>query len=154
MSPNKGERLVGVSRPGDENDAKPVTILEKLYTERRLQAGVIALVFVYYGIVLFNAGIAAHDGPINLTFNSMLANLCHGRFDVDPAIIGNEGFLRNGHVYAYWGIFCALLRIPLLLTNRLDLDVTTLSCLIAVCLCCTAKLQAPRAPRHRTLRYQ
>ena len=152
MSPNKGERLVGVSRPGDENDAKPVTILEKLYTERRLQAGVLALVFVYYGIVLFNAGIAAHDGPINLTFNSMLANLCHGRFDVDPAIIGNEGFLRNGHVYAYWGIFCALLRIPLLLTNRLDLDVTTLSCLIAVCLCCTAKLQTILLVRNSTTR--
>jgi hypothetical protein len=70
----------------------------------------------------------------NLTFNSMVQHLAHGQFDVDPAIVGNEGFLRDGHVYAYWGIWCALLRIPLLLAHRLNVDITTWSCLAAVCL--------------------
>ena len=61
----------------------------------------------------------------------MLAHLLHGEFFVDPNTIGDEGFLRNGHVYAYWGIWCALLRLPLWLVRRLDLDITTWSCLTA-----------------------
>lgn len=64
----------------------------------------------------------------------MLDHLMHGQFDVDPNIIGDEGFLRNGRVYAYWGITCALLRLPLLLLHKLDLDITVWSCLVAVCL--------------------
>ena len=53
------------------------------------------------------------------TFNSMLDHLLHGRFDVDPAVIGDEGFLRDGRTYTYFGIFPALLRLPLLWSGRL-----------------------------------
>ncbi|HEV2474360.1 MAG TPA: hypothetical protein VGS41_16910, partial [Chthonomonadales bacterium] len=49
-------------------------------------------------------------------------------------IVHTEGFLRNGHVYAYWGITGALLRLPLLLFHRLDMDITWWSCLVAVCI--------------------
>ncbi|WP_205665031.1 hypothetical protein, partial [Acetobacter cibinongensis] len=44
-----------------------------------------------------------------LTFNSMMDHMLHGRFDVDPYCVQKEGFLRNGRVYAYWGIFPAFL---------------------------------------------
>lgn len=47
-----------------------------------------------------------------LVFNSMLANMLHGRFDVDPALIENEGFLVGGRTYAYFGVFPALARLP------------------------------------------
>lgn len=79
---------------------------------------------------------------ISLTFNSMLEHLLHGRFDVDPATVGLEGYLRDGRVYAYWGPLPALLRLPLLaVPGGLGLDVTTLSCLIAVALAAFMKLK-------------
>ncbi len=52
--------------------------------------------------------------PRGLTFNSMLLHLLNGSFDVDPQTIGDEGILRNGLTYAYFGIAPALLRLPLL----------------------------------------
>jgi hypothetical protein len=67
-----------------------------------------------------------------MVFNSMLEHLRHGEFDVDPALIGFEGTIRNGKTYIYFGIFPALLRFPLLLTGALArLDVTRLYCAIA-----------------------
>ena len=35
-----------------------------------------------------------------LAFNSMLLHLLQGTFDVDPATIGPEGFVRNGLTYS------------------------------------------------------
>ena len=82
---------------------------------------------------------------LGLTFNSMLANLLQGRFDVDPATVGTEGFERDGLVYAYWGILFALLRAPLLLWPQgLGLDVTCLSCLVAVSLGAFVKVKTLR----------
>ena len=52
--------------------------------------------------------------PYGLTFNSMLLHLLQGRFDVDPQTIGDEGSLRNGLVYTYFGVLPALLRLPFL----------------------------------------
>jgi hypothetical protein len=89
---------------------------------------------LFYGTILYNAGLHSSVYPVNMTFNSMLNHLVHGQFDVDPKIIGKEGFIRNGHTYTYYGITCALLRLPLLLVRRMDFDVTVLSCLAAVCL--------------------
>lgn len=78
---------------------------------------------------------------LNLTFNSMLEHLLAGRFDVDAEVVGGEGFLRSGHVYAYWGIWCALLRLPLWLTHRMNLDMTGWSCLLAACIAGFAKVR-------------
>jgi len=75
----------------------------------------------------------------------MAQHLLQGRFDVDPAIVADEGFRVNGSVVAYWGIFFALLRLPLaLLPNGFGLDVTRLSMLLAVCLALVIKLETLR----------
>ncbi|MUG05437.1 hypothetical protein GM556_07795 [Bombella sp. ESL0378] len=70
---------------------------------------------------------------VRLTFNSMMEHMLHGKFDVAPWTVQEEGFLRDGRVYAYWGIFPAFLRIPILLfPNGLHLDITRLSSIIAL----------------------
>ena len=79
----------------------------------------------------------------NLLFNSMLEHMLHERFDVDPTIVGTEGFVRDGRVYADWGIIPALIRIPLLFfRGGLGLDVMSLSSLLAVATAATMKLSA------------
>jgi hypothetical protein len=107
--------------------------------DRRLQVTALVGMVVFYGAVL-----CAHPDQtpgLNRTFNSMLQHLLHGRFDVDPATVGPEGFLRNGRVYAYWGIWGALVRLPLALVRRIDLDVTVWSCLGGICLAGMTKLR-------------
>jgi hypothetical protein len=86
--------------------------------------------------LVFTSG--AHIG---LTFNSMLEHLLRGQFDVDPAVIGDEAYVHDGRSYAYWGIVPALLRLPLLLLpGGKALNVTGLSCLLAVTLSGLIKL--------------
>ncbi|MET3724377.1 hypothetical protein [Sphingomonas trueperi] len=71
--------------------------------------------------------------PLELTFNSMLDHLLRGRFDVDPRLVGREGFTIGDQVMAYWGIFPALLRLPMtLFPGWRYLDFTIGSCLIAL----------------------
>ncbi len=113
--------------------------LRKLYlNDRWLLSALLAFMVLCYGVILHKVGV---HWPLNRTFNSMLDHLVHGRFDVDPNLVGSEGFPRNGRVYSYWGITCALVRLPLLLFHRLDLDVTVWSCLVAVCLAGMMKLR-------------
>jgi hypothetical protein len=72
---------------------------------------------------------------LGLTFNSMLDHLLQGRFDVDPAAIDFEAFLVDGRTVAYFGPFCALLRLPLLPFGALaHTDITRISCLAALSL--------------------
>jgi len=104
------------------------------WSERRVECALFLFMLLYYGFILRNAGLYREQVPLYMTFNDMLVHLAHGQFYVDPKLAGFEGFLRNGHVYSYWGITCALLRLPLLFLHRLDLDVTAWSCLAAVCL--------------------
>ena len=112
----------------------PGAIRKLSFDDRWLQFVLLAFMVLYYGLILCHAELQKPAIPLNKTFNNMLDHLMHGQFDVDPNIIGDEGFLRNGRVYAYWGITCALLRLPLLLLHKLDLDITVWSCLVAVCL--------------------
>jgi hypothetical protein len=121
---------------------KPPDALRKLYlNDRWLQFALLAFMVLFYGIILCDAGLHTSAEPHNRTFNSMIDHLVHGQFDVDPNTIGMEGVPRNGRVYAGQGITCALVRLPLLLFHRLDLDVTRWSCLIAVCLACLMKVR-------------
>jgi hypothetical protein len=88
----------------------------------------------YYALLLTAGGSSGLVAPVmhGLTFNSMLLHLLHGRFDVDPAVIGYEGYLRDGAVYAYFGLLPALLRAPfLLLPDFATTDFTRFSCLLA-----------------------
>lgn len=100
----------------------------------------------YYALLL-TAGTNGLLAPVNLglTFNSMLLHLLHGQFDVDPAAIGGEGYLHNGAVYAYFGIFPALLRgLFLWLPDFALTDFTRLSCLTAVTAMAGAKVASVR----------
>jgi|SRR5271166_5377187 len=81
----------------------------------------------------------------NLTFNSMLLHLLRGRFDIDPTIIGNEGLVREGVTYAYFGIAPALFRLPFLpLRNFAAIDFTPLECAFAVSLMTLFKILSVR----------
>ncbi len=94
---------------------------------------ILLAVALYYAFLL-TAGTFDLFAPqlYGMTFNSMLLNLLHGTFDVDPATVGGEGFVRDGKTYAYFGVFLAFLRLPLLLSGGLwTVDMTTLSCLVA-----------------------
>lgn len=92
----------------------------------------------FYAIELLTQGsfnLFRPSPPFGLVFNSMLSHLLVGRFDVDAEAIGAESFVHDGQFITYFGIFGALLRLPLLLTGNLgQKDVTTLSMSIAVSL--------------------
>jgi hypothetical protein len=121
------------------------TIARSIYhDDRKLQFALLGFMLFFYGALLFAAwGESARTTSLRLTFNSMLAHLMQGRFDVDPQIVGDEeGFLRNGRVYAYFGIFPALLRLPLWIFGRMDVDLTLWSCLAAACIAGMAKVRA------------
>jgi hypothetical protein len=73
------------------------------------------------------------DWPTGFVFNNMLSHLLEGRFDVDPQTIGNEALVHNGRTYAYFGIFPALLRLPLVPFHALGtLPFGQVSCLAAI----------------------
>jgi len=112
--------------------------------EATFQFCLIVFMILYYGTILIGRDfdLFRPAGHIGLTFNTMLEHLLHGRFDVDPQVIGFEGFLRDGRVYSYWGAFCAFIRLPLIaFKGGLATDVTRLSCLAGVCLAGTMKLR-------------
>jgi hypothetical protein len=75
-------------------------------------------------------------------FNSQLRSLLDGRLDIDPRVIGMEGFVRDGLTYTYFGVLPALLRLPLV--DQLWRDWTTLSCVAASTVASTALLLACR----------
>jgi hypothetical protein len=121
------------------------TIARSTYhDDRKLQFALLGFMLLFYGALLFAAwGESARTTSLRLTFNTMLAHLMHGRFDVDPQIVGGEeGFLRDGRVYPYFGIFPALLRLPLWILGRMDVDLTLWSCLAAACIAGIAKVRA------------
>ena len=112
--------------------------------QRFVSASLLALAVLSYAFWLTHGHFNFwHPGKgIGLTFNSMLNHLLRGEFDIDPLIVGKEGFHRNGQVFAYWGVFCAVIRWPLtLFPGGLDIDVTRLSCFLAVSLAAYAKLR-------------
>jgi hypothetical protein len=66
-------------------------------------------------------------------FTSMAEYLLAGRFDIDPVAIGAEAFEMGDRTVSYFGIFCALLRMPLLpFPAWAHLDVARVSCLLAL----------------------
>jgi hypothetical protein len=126
----------------------------KSFNERAVSASLLAFAMLAYAAVLTN-GFAlwrpSGANELNLTFNSMLEHLLRGQYDVDPNIVGTEGYLRDGRVYAYWGVFCALLRLPLtLIPGGLQMDVTRFSCWVAVCVAAAAKLETLRLVRRES----
>src|SRR5579872_1520590 len=87
---------------------------------------------LYFGILTRGAFNLAHKTAAQYAFNSMLQHLLQWRFDVDPDAIAHEGFLVNGKVYSYFGIFPALFRsifMPFVDLDRTNL--TAISCAVA-----------------------
>ncbi len=120
----------------------PATVLP----DRHIVA-ILIFAALYYLLFLMDFGHGFQQPPkqLDLVFNSMLDHLVRGRFGVDPAIVGLEGFTRNGQVIAYWGVFPALLRIPLMVFDRwLEIDVTLWSCLAAILVALFVKLWTVR----------
>lgn len=122
---------------------KLVRFARRVYTnDRLLQLALLLFMLVYFGVILDDAGFGGSRSlPQNLTFNSMLDHLLRGQFYVDPQTIRDEGFVRNGHVYSYFGIWCALVRLPLRFLNLMRVDFTPWSCLMAVCVATVAKIR-------------
>ena len=112
----------------------------------RLLVASLAGFMLIYSYMLMSA--LFHRGPFypflfGLTYNSMLEHMLHGAFDVDPKIVGNEGFIYGGRTYSYFGILPALLRLPLILFHRLrTTDITLLSCVVATTLAGFFKVRA------------
>jgi len=109
----------------------PVAGLAKFAARRWIW---VAPAAIWYALLL-SAGSGGMTAPVphGLVFNSMALHLLHGQFDVDPAAIGDEGYLRDGLVYAYFGILPALFRMLFLpLANFATTDFTRIACLCAV----------------------
>jgi hypothetical protein len=113
-----------------------------------------ALVIIHHASIASPNGLDVFaPGFFGLTFNSMALHLLAGRFDVDPAAIGVEAFVHNGRTYAYFGIFPALLRLPLVpFFDLMQLHVERLSCLLAMLLGTAAQVAAVFAALSRAER--
>jgi hypothetical protein len=143
------------SNPSAAKYGRLRALAHRIYRDdRKLQLALLAFMLLFYGALLFAArGQSARTTPLRLTFNSMLAHLMQGRFDVDLAVVGwEEGFLRAGRVYPYFGIWPALLRLPLWIFHRMDIDLTPWSVLAAVCLAGMAKVRAVLLLRRHGMR--
>ena len=121
-------------------------------TNQALQRATLALAAVLYAWVLSRGSFDLLGAePFGLTFNSMLAHMLDGAWDVDPAAIGFEAFVRNGLTYAYFGPFPAILRLPLvILPNWQTLHVERLSCWLAIILGIAAQMSAISATLAKT----
>jgi hypothetical protein len=110
----------------------------------RIWIACIAIVLLGYPALLYLLGLPpGQKFDFGLAFNSMAEHLLSGRFDVDPDAIGAEGFDIGDRTVSYFGIFCALLRLPLVLLPGLArTDVTWWSCLIAVWLAVWFQMRA------------
>jgi hypothetical protein len=96
----------------------------------------VSVAFIYYVFLITNGKFNIGDSSdLGMTFNSMLEHLLRGQFDVDPQAIRSEGFIHDGKTYSYFGIFPALLRLPLYaIDNLARYDVTRLYCTLAATL--------------------
>jgi hypothetical protein len=115
---------------------------------RRLYPWLIALAIALYYLVLLTDGfrhLSRPGGAMDVTFNSMLDHFLQGRFDVDPKVVGMEGFTRDGRVYAYWGPLPAWFRLPLVLVPGWQrINITIWSCFAAVMIALAVKVRTVR----------
>ena len=114
-----------------------------MFDRRRLWIIGFAVALVWYPTLTWLLGFTPWTTlDFGLVFNSMAEHLLAVRFDVDPQIIGAEGFDVGDRTVSYFGIFCALLRVPLVLSGFARVDITWWSCLIAAWLAVWFQLRA------------
>lgn len=110
---------------------------------------VIAVCTVVFGwyLTLGRANLLASRTYSNF-FDLQARAIFQGRLSVPQGSLGYEGFVHNGHTYTYFGIFPSLLRAPvLLLTDRYDGRLTTLSMLAAYLVAMTSSVLLIRRVR-------
>ncbi len=104
---------------------------------RHLRFPAVILAVALYDLLLLSNGSFQLFAPERLdgAFNSMLLNLLHGDFTVAPDAIGYESFTRDGHTYAYFGVFPAVVRLLAMpFTDIAQAHLARLSCLTAMVL--------------------
>lgn len=89
-----------------------------------------AMLFCFYTSVATQFGRDMWPrGSCGAIFNAQAVAILAGEMHLDPAVLGDEAFVHDGRHYTYFGIWPALLRLPLL--PFLDRDWTALSCALA-----------------------
>jgi len=113
-----------------------------LYSQRRFALAAVWLAgVIWISLLIHLAGGVTAPVSAGFTFNEMLVRLLEGRFDVSEDAIGAEAFYYKGVPHAYFGIFCAFLRLPLLLAGTIrEVDMTAGSMLAAAVLSLTFRL--------------
>jgi hypothetical protein len=101
-----------------------------------------AAIFWYLGLITnFDFNVFTSE-PFGRVFNQMLQRLLSGRFDIDFDVIRGEGYLHNGQLVSYFGVFPALLRLPFAAFVDLDrISLSRISCLLGLCVCAFVQLQ-------------
>jgi hypothetical protein len=137
-----GIRWIGDREMPDMGSALVTPARVTSWRTMTVSVSVCVFIFLYYW-ALFSDGkfaIAPH-ARLGFMYNSMIDHMSQGRFDVDPATVEWEGFTRDHHTYAYFGVMPALSRLPLLVFPRLrTVDFTLLSCVIAATIAAAVKL--------------
>jgi hypothetical protein len=97
-------------------------------------AALIAAAAVYYLFLLSNGTFQLFAPEmLDKAFDNMLVHLLHGEVTVDREAIDFEAFTHDGKTYAYFGVFPALLRLPVMpFVDVAQVPLARLSCLIAV----------------------
>lgn len=85
---------------------------------------------------------------LDQVFNDVARRMLSWDFTVSPSAIQYEAFEWRGATYTYYGIFPALLRMPLVLAGFLDLHISTISCLaaLAIAVYCYLRLYQTALP--------
>jgi hypothetical protein len=92
-------------------------------------------------------------GPdkFGLVFNDLARRLMRGDMTIDPNVITYEAFVRNGRTYTYFGIFPALLRIPLVLAGATAYPMARISCIAALWIVSFTTIRMTQAALHSDL---
>jgi hypothetical protein len=111
-----------------------MTATTPIWNRQWIFAAALSAVALWYALLLtdFTLDVLKPLGD-RFPFNSMATHLLAGRFDVDPAAIGFEGFERDGKTYTYFGPFVGIVRFAFLpFIDPAKTDLTRLFCLIGV----------------------
>lgn len=128
ICPNPSHDEINRHQKGDRNNGfHSQRLIKFIWT-------ITALTLLYYAFILTN-GTFDFFAPEALgeVFNNMALNLLRGDFSVDPKLVGVEGMVRDGKTYVYFGIFPALLRLPLVpILNLETILVSRVSVMLAL----------------------
>jgi hypothetical protein len=149
----KRERAEAAARPG-------ASAARGRFFRAALLGSILALLLDLWLLAGPHPTLLRDQGLLGSFFDVQGHALLHGHLDVDPAKVSFEGFRVGGRTYTYFGLFPALLRLPVLaVTDELDGRLTQVSMLLAFIVLLAAGAQLhwrvrslvrPRAPLARS----